>query len=79
MLVIRGDEGEIIVLFSKVGATQGDPLLMIIYGVGMLPLTRSLKKQILDCLQPWYADNTAAGGKFDAIERYYKLLCAEGP
>ena len=51
---------------------------MIIYGVGMLPLTRSLKRQILDCLQPWYADDAAAGGKFDAIGRYYNLLCAEG-
>ena len=44
MLVIRGEAGEIDILFSKEGATQGDPLSMIIYGVGMLPLTRSLKR-----------------------------------
>ena len=79
MLVIRGEDGEIKTLFSKEGATQGDPLSMIIYGMGMLPLTHSLKRQIKDCLQPWYADDAAAGGKFDAIARYYNVLLAEGP
>ena len=79
MLVIRGEAGEIDILFSKEGATQGDPLSMIIYGVGMLPLTRSLKRQCKDCIQPWYADDAAAGGKFTAIMSYYDLLCREGP
>ena len=52
---------------------------MIIYGIGMLPLTRSLKGQIKDLLQPWYADDAAAGGKFEKILEYYKLLYDEGP
>ena len=79
MLVIRGEAGEIDILFSKEGATQGDPLSMIIYGVGMLPLTRSLKRQCKDCIQPWYADDAATGGKFTAIMSNYDLLCREGP
>ena len=69
MLVIRGDDDNINIPYSKEGATQGDPLSMIIYGVGMLSLTRSLKRQIMDCLQSWYADDAIAGGKFDAIMR----------
>ena len=65
MLVLRGEDGATIVLHSKEGVTQGDPLAMIVYGVGMLPLTRYLKMQIKELLQPWYADDVAAGGKFE--------------
>ena len=46
MLVLRGEDGATIVLHSKEEVTQCDPLAMIVYGVGMLPLTRYLKKQI---------------------------------
>ena len=79
MLVLRGEDGAIIILYSKEGVTQGDPLAMIVYGVGMLPLTRYLKMKIRELLHLWYADDAAAGGKFDYIMNYYNLLCAEGP
>ena len=47
---------------------------MIVYGVGMLPLTRLLKTEVSELLQPWYADDAAAGGKFNKIMEYYLKL-----
>ena len=76
---MRGENGEIIILFSKEGVTQGDPLAMIVYGVSMLPLTRLLKTEFEELLQPWYADDAAAGGKFDKIMEYYLKLREVGP
>ena len=35
--------GSSLVLLSKEGVTQGDPLAMLIYGIGVLPLTQKLK------------------------------------
>ena len=41
MLMIRCDDSyEADMLQSKEGVTQGDPLSMILYGIGMLPLTK---------------------------------------
>ena len=79
-LMIRRDDGyEADFLMSKEGVTQGDPLSMILYGIGMLPLTKLLKKEIPDCIQPWYADDAGAGGSFEAIEDFFNLLVEEGP
>ena len=76
---MRGEDGAITILFSKEGVTQGDPLAMVVYGIGMLPLTRILQEMVKDLLQLWYADNASAGGKFNKILVYYNLLQQEGP
>jgi hypothetical protein len=54
------------------GATQGDPLAMFIYGMGLLPLIWRLS-------QPWYTDDAGAGGKFDQIKVYFEKLEEYGP
>ena len=41
---------------------------MILYGIGMLPLVIQLKAAEPTCLQPWYANDAAAGDKFDESE-----------
>ena len=66
-------------LHSKEGVTQGDPLSMVIYGVGMLPLTTKLQEEVPSCIQPWYADDAGAGGKLDGILSYFTKLCEDGP
>ena len=48
-------------LHSKEGVTQGDPLAMITYGIGVLPLIRELQDTHPRATQPWYADDTGAG------------------
>eukprot|EP00978_Attheya_sp_CCMP212_P006719 scaffold15590_cov56-Attheya_sp.AAC.1 len=55
-------------------ATQGDPLAMFIYGMGLLPLIWRLKSEVDDVSQPWYADDAGAGGKFDRIKVYFEKL-----
>ena len=58
---------------------QGKPLAMILYGIGMLPLTLQLKAAVPTCLQPWYADNAAVGGSFDDVKKVFSLLLTTGP
>ena len=57
-LVVResGDESGHF-LHSKEGVTQGDPLAMIAYGIGVPPLIRELWGANSPVTQPWYADD----------------------
>jgi hypothetical protein len=68
ILMIQGNKGIGAFLFSKEGVTQGDPISMFIYGLGLLPLIRQLKAEFPIIQQIWYADNAGAGGKFNAIQ-----------
>jgi hypothetical protein len=70
-LMIRGNDGTGTVIYSKEGVTQGDPLSMFAYGVGILPLIRLLKKFDPGVDQTWYADDAGVVGKFDSIRRLF--------
>ena len=62
MLLVCADDGYAgHWIWSHEGVTQGDPLVMIIYGLSMLQLTLALKAAVPSALQPWYADDTAVG------------------
>ena len=71
--------GHVLFIPSKEGVTRGDPLAMVTYGLSLLPLIRLLKKTIPDVHQPWYADDTGAGGKFKRIRLYFEKLQEFGP
>jgi hypothetical protein len=71
VLVLRGNDGQAIFIFSKEGVTQGDPLSMFAYRIGILPLIPQLKAEIPQVEQPWYADDAGAGARFDEIERFF--------
>ena len=58
---------------------QGDPLLMIVYVIDILPLIKNLKRNIPGNTQPWYADDPEALGTFAIIENYFNLLTRQGP
>ena len=60
-------DGSVHFLHSKEGVTQGDPLAMIAYGIGVLPLIRELRNDHPRVTQPWYADDTGAGGLLQQI------------
>ena len=63
-----GYEGHWMISMEEV--TQGYPLSMILYGLGMLPLTIKLKNAVPECIQPWYAADAGAGGEFEDIESF---------
>jgi hypothetical protein len=44
-LVLRGNNGTGTFIFSKEGVTQGDPLSMFAYRIGILPLNCLLKAE----------------------------------
>ena len=79
LLVRSKDGGDAIFIYSKEGWTQGDPIAMIVYGIVMLPVTKSIIATVPECHQPWYADDAGAGGKFNDIMRYFTTLCDKGP
>ena len=50
------------------GATQGYPLAMISYGIGVLPLIRELRVAQPCVTQTCYANDEGAGGNFGDIQ-----------
>ena len=54
-------------MHSKEGVTQGNPLAMIPYGIGVLPLIREIRGAHPQVTQPWYMDDAGAGEKFQHI------------
>ena len=68
-------------LHSKEGVTQGDPLAMIAYGIGVPPLIRELRNTPPPprVTQPWYADDAGAGWTFQQIQEHFWDLQARGP
>ena len=66
-------------LHSKGGVTQGDPLAMIAYDIGVLPLIRELQKSHPRVTQTWYADDEGVGGTFQKILEHFRDLQARGP
>ena len=67
ILVIRGKDAAAF-LFSKEGVTQGNPLAMVCYGTGFLPLIRQLKVGFSTAKQQWYADDSGIGSTLKIIE-----------
>ena len=80
MLVVRyiGD-GSGHFLHRKEGVTQGDPLAMISYVIGVLPLIRELREAHPRVTQPWYADDAGAGETFIDVQVHFQDLQARGP
>ena len=66
-------------MHRKEGVTQGDPLTMIAYGIGFLPLIRDIRRAHPRVTQPWYADDAGAEGKFEEIMDHFHDLQLRGP
>ena len=80
MLVVRDiGDGPGHFLHSKEGVTQEDPLAMIAYGIGVLPLIRELRDAHPRVTQPWYADDAGAGGTFQQVQAHFIDLQERGP
>jgi hypothetical protein len=71
-LVICGKQGYFVLIYSKEGFMQVYPLSMFGYGISVLPLLRQLKKAFPLVKQPWYANNTGAGGRFTDLRLFFE-------
>ena len=67
-------DGEVIEL--KEGTTQGDPLSMSFYTLGVIPLINRLPKK---AKQIWYADDAIAVGSVTALREWWDALNSSAP
>jgi len=65
------------VLHSEEGTTQGDPLAMPMYALGVIPLIKSLSGSSVQ--QIWYADDATACGSLKDLRSWWDKLTSEGP
>ena len=79
LVVRKMEEGSGQFLHSKEDVTQGDPLYMIEYGIGILPLIREIWDANPCITQPMYADDAGVGEKFGRILAHLQDLQARGP
>ena len=80
ILLVRGNKhGAAFIVYSQEGVTQGDPLAMVAYGIGILPLIRLLKAKAPSLHQSWYADDASAAGRLELIAEYFEELMRIGP
>ena len=63
-------------LFSEEGTTQGDPLAMPMYALGVLPLIGCISG---DLMQVWYADDATACGSLSELRLWWDKLLQFGP
>ena len=63
-------------LLSRGGTTQGDPLAMSMYSVGILPLIHCVSG---DVKQVWYANDATAAGELSNLWEWWDNLVTSGP
>ena len=63
-------------VLSQEGTTQGDPLAMGMYALGILPLIKQLDDLVK---QVWFADDASAGGKLAQLREWWDKLLSIGP
>ena len=64
-------------ILSQEGTTQGDPLAMAMYALGILPLISAVSTA--GSTQTWYADDATAGGHLTHLRKWWDQLIAKGP
>ena len=62
-------------MLSQEGTTQGDPLAMPMYAIGIIPVIQQLKGL---ARQVWYADDAAAGGSLLQLKDWWSELLSLG-
>ena len=73
-LILCNGNGTSSFLQSVEGVTQGGPLAMVDYGIGVLLFVKQLKAQYLGVTRPWYADDVGSLGTYENIRLYFNLL-----
>ena len=64
-------------ILSQEGMTQGDPLAMAMYALGVTPLIRAVSTPGAD--QVWYANDATAGGHLQPLRTWWDRVSDKGP
>ena len=64
-------------ILSEEGTTQGDPVAMAMYAIGIAPLMKSVATE--GAVQSWYADDAGSGGKLLRVRKWWDRLVGKGP
>ena len=78
-LVIREGNGMSHFLYGKEGVNQGDPQVIVAYGLWILPLIQELRTAHPSITQPVYADDTRPEGNFEVIRCHLDDLMVQVP
>ena len=65
--------------YSKEGVTQGDPLVIVAYGLWILPFIQELRTAHPSITQPGYAYDARPGVTFEVIRCHLDDLMVQGP
>ena len=68
-----------VVLYSREGTCQGDPLAMAMFALAVAPMICKLREQHPDVNQCWYADDGESGGRLAAVHSFWKSIEEIGP
>ena len=64
-------------IYSQEGTTQGDPLAMAMFAIGIKTLINDIVT--VNTKQVWYADDAAAGGNLTSLHNWWNKLSLVGP
>ena len=78
-MVVRNADGSGNFFHRKEGVTQGGPLAMISYGIGILPLLGELCDAHNQVKHTWYADSMCVGGHFASLRAHLDDLMLHSP
>ena len=59
------------------GTTQGDPLVMAMYSLVVVPLLRSIRTA--RAAQVWFAGDVSVSGYLDSLRQWWDALVDKGP
>ena len=68
-------------LSSQEGTTQGCPLAMAMYALGIIPLIKEAQTHVPNKqdFQGWLADDSQAVGRLTALKQWWDAICEKGP
>jgi hypothetical protein len=77
-LFLQETDDTSVILLSREGVTQGDPLSMFLYSIAILPLIRKCRS-VDKWRQCWYADDSSAVARLENLAKWLTMLMEEGP
>ena len=64
---------------SEEGTTQGDPVAMAMYAIGLSKLQSKISHDKTEVKQVAYADDLAGAGRINKLRKWWDLIVQEGP